>query len=563
MNWRHLFSRTAKAQDDSETMDMVIKLSTSEALFNRAAIDRETLNIYQRMIAAPSEIKDQAEAMRESGRLFAQLVSALARQVGKPTPGTTQATLSFLTEELKGFDTVEARERREQALRNEFVRILKEGGKEADSTPLHGEEPQSALADPVRTISSNPLIAPLEKALGVTKAEADEVWYESSYPASEAYRIACDAARDDLEARFLKVFAQIDDTAVETDYLKRSIADERERSRSENDRYFISLFGRSVDSFGETVTVVTVRTLAEKLLDEAARIQLSHLHLNIGTITRFLATVRDVLAEPLAKSLPADKWWETDLVESLRSYNMFEGLFPLMVRKEVKFGSSSWVELAEAAFPKPATRTPLFTDYNIVHWTKRAEGKVEESPVKGLARAFGIATLHKLPDTFDGRESEVQEARDFLRRYPAWFLNELLGAEAGTAINAWLDSTARYGAKPKSELEVLAERIEKLEKAIGISSGDDTDVLPLANRLLDGLAKEEAAVSDAQGKVEEAREFCEKYFEILWDKGSDKGISGGLALSSEDVEFEIWNYKKWKQLQILRRVDKLLRLVGR
>lgn len=542
---------------------MVIKLSTSEALFNRAAIDRETLNIYQRMIAAPSEIKDQTEAMRESGRLFAQLVDALARQVGKPTPGTPQATLSFLNEELNGFDTVEARERREQALRNEFVRILKEGGKETNSKPLHDEEPQSALAEPVLTISSNPLIAPLEKALGVTKAETDKVWYESSYPASEAYRIACDAARDDVEARFIKVFAQIDDKAVETDYLKRSIADERERSRSENDRYFISLFGPSVDSFGESVAVVTIRTLAEKVLDEAARIQLSHLHLNISTITRFLAMARDVLAEPLAKSPPADGWWETDLVESLRSYNMFEGLFPLMLRKEVKFGSSSWVELAEAAFPKPATRTPLFTDYNLVHWTKRAEGKVKESSVKGLARAFSIAALHKLPDTFDGRESEVQEARDFLRRYPAWFLNELLGAEAGTAINAWLDSTARYGAKPKSKLEVLEERIEKLEEAIGISSDDDTDVLPLANRLLDGLAKEEAAVSDAQGKVEDAREFCEKYFEILWDKGTDKGISGGLALSPEDVEFEIWNYKKWKQLQILRRVDKLLRLVGR
>ncbi|MGH7986347.1 MAG: hypothetical protein ACREQX_08685 [Candidatus Binataceae bacterium] len=226
------------------------------------------------------------------------------------------------------------------------------------------DKPQSVLADPICTVSSNPLIAPLEKALGVTKAEADKVWYESSYPASEAYRIACDAARDDLEAHFLKVFAQVDAKAVETDYLKRSIADERERSRSENDRYFISLFGPSVDTFGETVTVATIRTLAEKVLDEATQIQLSHLHLNIGTITRFLATVGDVMAEPLAKNLPADEWWKTDLVETLRSYDMFESLFPLMVRKKVKFGSSSWVELAEAAFPKPATRTPLFTVYN-------------------------------------------------------------------------------------------------------------------------------------------------------------------------------------------------------
>ena len=184
----------------------------------------------------------------------------------------------------------------------------------------------------------------------------------------------------------------------------------------------------------------------------------------------------------------------------------------------------------------------------------------EEDPIKALARAFSIAALYKLPDTFDLRELEVQEARDFLRRYPAWFLNELVGSEAVAAINAWLNSTERYGAKPKSELEVLVERVEKLEKAIGISGDDDIDVLQFANRLLDVSAKDEAVFSVAQS---EAREFCEKYFEILWDKGTDKGIGGGLALSPEDVEFEIWKYEKWKQLQILRRVDKLLRLIGR
>lgn len=113
MNWRRLFSSTKPSQNDSETMEKVIKLSTSEALFNRAAIDRETLHIYRRMIAAPSEISDQVEAMSESGRLFAELVNALARQVGKPLPKTPQASLAFLGDELQGFDTVEARERRE------------------------------------------------------------------------------------------------------------------------------------------------------------------------------------------------------------------------------------------------------------------------------------------------------------------------------------------------------------------------------------------------------------------------------------------------------------------
>lgn len=348
---------------------------------------------------------------------------------------------------------------------------------------------------------------------------------------------------------------------LKTEYLKRTTAAERERSCSENDRYYVSLYGSSVDSFGDTATVGSIRALAEKLIDHVARYQLSHLHLNIGIVGRFVTTVCELISEPLAKSLPADEWWKTDLVGALRFYNMFENLFPLMVRKEVKFGGNSWIKLAEAAFPKPTTRTPLFTDYNIIYWVKRHEAKdKEEDPIKALARAFSIAALYKLPDTFDLRELEVQEARDFLRRYPAWFLNELVGSEAVAAINAWLNSTERYGAKPKSELEVLVERVEKLEKAIGISGDDDIDVLQFANRLLDVSAKDEAVFSVAQS---EAREFCEKYFEILWDKGTDKGIGGGLALSPEDVEFEIWKYEKWKQLQILRRVDKLLRLIGR
>lgn len=208
-----------------------------------------------------------------------------------------------------------------------------------------------------------------------------------------------------------------------------------------------------------------------------------------------------------------------------------------------------------------ATGTPLFTDYNIIYWAKRHEPKdKKEDPIKRLARAFSITALHKLPDTFESRELEVQKARDFMRQYPAWFLNELIGSEAVAAINAWLSSTASYGAKPKSEMEVLEERIEKLEKAIGISGDDDTDVLQLANRLLNLLAKDEAVFSEVQG---ESREFCEKYFEILWDKGTDEGISSGLALGPEDVEYEIWKYEKWKKLQVLRRVDKLLRLVGR
>ncbi|GEM_PF-3491435 len=60
--------------------------------------------------------KDSPNGARELGWLSAQLVEALARQAGEPTPRILKTNVSFLNEELKGFDTVEARERREQAL---------------------------------------------------------------------------------------------------------------------------------------------------------------------------------------------------------------------------------------------------------------------------------------------------------------------------------------------------------------------------------------------------------------------------------------------------------------
>ncbi len=44
-----------KPQAEEEATEGFIELSTTEALYNRAAMNRETLRLYQRMIAAPRE----------------------------------------------------------------------------------------------------------------------------------------------------------------------------------------------------------------------------------------------------------------------------------------------------------------------------------------------------------------------------------------------------------------------------------------------------------------------------------------------------------------------------
>src|SRR5579884_2144603 len=50
--------------------------------------------------------KDSPNGARELGWLSAQLVEALARQAGEPTPRILKTNVSFLNEELKGFDTL-------------------------------------------------------------------------------------------------------------------------------------------------------------------------------------------------------------------------------------------------------------------------------------------------------------------------------------------------------------------------------------------------------------------------------------------------------------------------
>lgn len=67
------------------------------------------------MIAAPMRLSDQ---------LSYELVAAFAREAGKPAPKTIRQAAQFLKEELKGFDTPEANERRERAVANELLALL-------------------------------------------------------------------------------------------------------------------------------------------------------------------------------------------------------------------------------------------------------------------------------------------------------------------------------------------------------------------------------------------------------------------------------------------------------
>ena len=84
----------------------------------------ETLSLYHRMFAAHSEATDAAEGMRLFGELSYELVAAFAREAGKPAPDNLKTAAEFLKNELKGFDTPEATERRERATLNELFKLL-------------------------------------------------------------------------------------------------------------------------------------------------------------------------------------------------------------------------------------------------------------------------------------------------------------------------------------------------------------------------------------------------------------------------------------------------------
>jgi hypothetical protein len=82
----------------------------SEAMANRASLSRSTLYIYNEMIEIAAR-----DGFKEAGGLAYKVVAALAAESGKPLPQTLEKILQVLREELKGFDTPEAKERADRA----------------------------------------------------------------------------------------------------------------------------------------------------------------------------------------------------------------------------------------------------------------------------------------------------------------------------------------------------------------------------------------------------------------------------------------------------------------
>jgi hypothetical protein len=76
------------------------------------------------MIAAPSEAADSEEGARLSGQLFYELIATFAHEAGKAAPDNLKAAVEFVKNELRGFETPEATERRERATLNELFKLL-------------------------------------------------------------------------------------------------------------------------------------------------------------------------------------------------------------------------------------------------------------------------------------------------------------------------------------------------------------------------------------------------------------------------------------------------------
>jgi hypothetical protein len=123
--FRDLFSRRTRNEFD----DTLAEFLTGDALYNRAALYPETLSLYHAMFSVFSEPRETQEAQDEQMRLFGQrsfhLISALARQSGKPAPDTKETMIVFLKDDLRGFDTAEATELRERMLLNKMRGLLK------------------------------------------------------------------------------------------------------------------------------------------------------------------------------------------------------------------------------------------------------------------------------------------------------------------------------------------------------------------------------------------------------------------------------------------------------
>lgn len=88
----------------------LFQLLTTEAMANRVALNRNALYLYNEML----DVGAHGDAGKAGGLTY-KVVAALAAESGKAVPNTPQKFVEFLKDELKGFDSPEAKERAEGA----------------------------------------------------------------------------------------------------------------------------------------------------------------------------------------------------------------------------------------------------------------------------------------------------------------------------------------------------------------------------------------------------------------------------------------------------------------
>jgi hypothetical protein len=413
-------------------------------------------------------------------------------------------------------------------------------------------------------------VTELEQIFAITTEEAEQKIYKlgAPYDACEAYNAAASTAFQALENKFEVVFQQTDVLSLESEDLKFALLDERARSLTRNQKYFCDLFGTAVDALATTFAAKQLREILVNFLNNATKYHIDHVNEDIGTVERLVSLAVRQLVWSCERAFPSDDpngavW------EAIRAHSLFEKVFPMRFRKEVRFGSVGFSELSDRVFLVHTKRQSLPSElgmpgYNVPYWTKQS-GEEAEKKLAALAEALAISILARSANQgLPGPESQIRAARSLLCIIPDWFLKELLPATKFDALERWLADTRDLASASAPEPKSIEDRIEAIEILLGLeessSQSDTAKLLAFAERLLRSLAEDDSSMSFSETTW---RDFWFLYCELLWDRGADEGIRVGLALSTDDVDHEIFKYERWKRLLILRKLDSVLRAVGR
>jgi hypothetical protein len=413
-------------------------------------------------------------------------------------------------------------------------------------------------------------ITELEQIFEISTEDAEKKIYElgASHNACVAYGAATDKAFQAVEQNFEVVFEQTDALILESEDLKFALADERARTLTRNQKYFCDSFGTWVDALAPTFKAKQLREILVKFLNQTTKYHIDHVNEDIGTVERLVSLAVGQLVWACKKAFPSDDP-NGPVWEAIRAHSLFEKVFPMRFRKEVKFGATGLSDFSSRVFLIPTKGQSLPSElgmpgYNLPYWAKQS-GAESEKRLADLAEVLGVAILARSANEgFRSPDSQVTAARSLLGMVPDWLLKELFPAAKCEALVRWLADTRDLASATAVEPKSIEDRIDAIETLLGFkesSSQSDTDkLLAFADRLLRGLAEDDSVMSLAETTW---REFWSLYCEILWDRGADEGIRVGLALSTEDVDYEIFKYERWKRLVLLRRIDSLLRAVGR